>query len=253
MDIFSSIKKPTLLLDEAKTRANIRRISQKAKLQGVRFRPHFKTHQSAVIGEWFREEGVSSITVSSVDMALYFVRHGWKDITIAFPVNLRQIDEIRQLAQKIKLGLLVESPETVQFLADNLSAAGVADTWIKVDTGAHRTGLPWQQAKAVIELAHKIRSVPALLLCGLLTHAGNTYSSPSPAEVCRRYSESVNHLLDLRQQLAYNSLAGLEISTGDTPGSSLCDFGPVDEVRPGNFVFYDSKQLQIGSDRKSVV
>jgi D-serine deaminase-like pyridoxal phosphate-dependent protein len=250
MSIFPSIKKPTLLLDEQKTRANIRHISQKADAQGVRFRPHFKTHQSAVIGEWFREEGVSCITVSSVDMAQYFARHGWQDITIAFPVNLRQIDEIRQLASKIKLGLLVESSETIQFLAENLSGLTV-DAWIKIDTGAHRTGLPWDQAEPVVQLAGQILAAPALHLCGLLTHAGNTYRSASPAEVCRFYNESVEHMLSLRQVFATSGLPAMQISVGDTPGSSLCDFGPVDEVRPGNFVFYDAKQLQIGSCRWS--
>ena len=247
MDIFSSIKKPTLLLDEQKTRANIRRMCQKAAQQGVHFRPHFKTHQSAAIGEWFREEGVCCITVSSIDMALYFARHGWQNITIAFPVNIRQIAEICQLASTIKLGVLVESPETVQFLAKNISLPTDLDTWIKVDAGAHRTGLPWQQAEAILRLAHEIQSTPGLHLSGLLTHAGNTYGAASPAEVCRRYTESVNRMLELRQKLAQDGLAGLEVSVGDTPGASLCDFGPVDEVRPGNFVFYDSKQLQIGS------
>ena len=37
---------------------------------------------------------------------------------------------------------------------------------------------------------------------------------------------------------------------GDTPGSSLCpDLGAVDEIRPGNFIFYDAQQAQIGSCR----
>ncbi|HMD89269.1 MAG TPA: alanine racemase [Anaerolineaceae bacterium] len=246
MSLFTSIKKPTLLLDKQKARANIHRMRLKVNQQGVHFRPHFKTHQSAVIGEWFREEGVDCITVSSIDMAFYFARHGWQDITIAFPVNLRQIDEISMLASTIKLGLLVESRETIQFLSKNLAATST-NTWIKIDTGAHRTGLPWQQADAITQLAREIQSTPALHLCGLLTHAGNTYSATSPDEVCRRYGESVDCLLDVRQKLAATGLASLEISVGDTPGSSLCDFGEVDEVRPGNFVFYDSKQLQVGS------
>ena len=63
----------------------------------VRFRPHFKTHQSAAIGEWFRAEGVAAITTSSVEMATYFAEQGWNDITIAFPANVREIDQINRL------------------------------------------------------------------------------------------------------------------------------------------------------------
>jgi D-serine deaminase-like pyridoxal phosphate-dependent protein len=83
-----AIQKPTLLLSRQRAMANIEKMAQKALHSGVRFRPHFKTHQSAQVGEWFREFGVEAITVSSVEMALYFAQHGWRDITIAFPVNL---------------------------------------------------------------------------------------------------------------------------------------------------------------------
>ena len=85
MTLFDTIKKPTLLLNANQTRKNIQWMVQKAGAEDIRLRPHFKTHQSAVIGEWFREAGVTAITVSSVDMAAYFADHGWKDITIAFP------------------------------------------------------------------------------------------------------------------------------------------------------------------------
>jgi D-serine deaminase-like pyridoxal phosphate-dependent protein len=54
---FSKIMKPTLLLDEEKCRRNIRTMAEKARSSGVIFRPHFKTHQSIEIGNWFREEG----------------------------------------------------------------------------------------------------------------------------------------------------------------------------------------------------
>jgi D-serine deaminase-like pyridoxal phosphate-dependent protein len=68
----STIATPTLLLDEGRARRNLDGMAARAARAGVRFRPHFKTHQSARIGEWFREAGVHSITVSSVRMAAYF-------------------------------------------------------------------------------------------------------------------------------------------------------------------------------------
>ena len=112
-----TIIKPTLLLDKGKALQNINCMADKAKRNSIRFRPHFKTHQSAQIGEWFREFGVNAITVSSVEMAMYFAQHGWKDITIAFPVNILEIDNINKLASSIQLNLLVESEQTVAFLS----------------------------------------------------------------------------------------------------------------------------------------
>ncbi|HEX9018273.1 MAG TPA: alanine racemase [Anaerolineaceae bacterium] len=254
--LFSTIEKPTLLLDPLAVRRNIHRMAEKVRAanragQPVRFRPHFKTHQSAEIGEWFRPEGVTAITTSSVDMAQYFAASGWDDITIAFSANLRQAGALAALAAQVKLGLLVESVETVQQLAQVIQQP--VDLWLKVDAGAHRTGLLWEnpsEAAQVIEAVRECSSQNAgrFRLRGLLTHAGNTYGGIGQDEVCRRYSESGQHMQSLRSALHEMGLGPLEISVGDTPGTSLCaDLGPVDEIRPGNFVFYDAMQLHIGS------
>ncbi|MHA1225086.1 MAG: alanine racemase, partial [Candidatus Heimdallarchaeaceae archaeon] len=82
---------------------NIERMIQKADRNRVRFRPHFKTHQSIEVGRWFRKFDVKGITVSSVKMAECFATDGWKDITIAFPVNILEIEKINKLSKKIDL------------------------------------------------------------------------------------------------------------------------------------------------------
>ena len=99
---------PTLLIDEARVRRNIGRIVAKGAATNTELIPHFKTHQSISIGDWFKEFGVNSITVSSVSMAKYFADHFWNDITIAFPVNLLEIENIKELSGKVKLNLLVD-------------------------------------------------------------------------------------------------------------------------------------------------
>lgn len=87
-----------------------------------------------------------------------------------------------------------------------------------------------------------------LLLRGLLTHDGRTYHANSPEEVRRMYHEGVSRLNQIRESIASKGLLEIEISVGDTPECSLCeDFGDVDEIRPGNFVFFDTMQLTIGS------
>jgi D-serine deaminase-like pyridoxal phosphate-dependent protein len=219
---------------------------KRATHQPLRFRPHFKTHQSAEIGEWFREEGVTSITVSSLDMALYFAQQGWEDITLAFPANLRQAKALAGLAQNIRLGLLVESCETVRHLGETLE--NTVDIWIKIDVGAQRTGLPWQDPARVLEVAQAAQTQPNMRLRGLLTHAGQIYGARGVEAVCDSYEECVDRMYEMRMELAQHGLEGLEISVGDTPGASLvADPGPIDEIRPGNFVFYDAQQMQIGS------
>ena len=132
-------KKPTLIIDTLKVKRNIEKMLRKTVESKVVFRPHFKTHQSAEIGRLFREKGIIKITVSSVSMAEYFANHGWNDITIAFPVNLLEINEINRLVSDISLNLLVESSFSARFLNEHLT--NCVGIFIKIDTGYHRTGI----------------------------------------------------------------------------------------------------------------
>jgi len=245
LGILDQLDAPTLLVNPSIARNNIAQMADKARLQGVRLRPHFKTHQSAQVGEWFREVGVETITTSSVEMADYFARHNWQDILIAFPVNIRQMQAINDLAHRIRLGILVESVESVQALTSGLKAP--VDLWIKIDSGSGRTGLVWDQVGPIKDLIRAVSANPGLHLRGLLTHAGNTYSAPSRAEIIPRYQTSVSRMIDLQSAVEVSGYGRLEISVGDTPGCTLApSLGAVDEIRPGNFVFFDAQMMHLG-------
>jgi D-serine deaminase-like pyridoxal phosphate-dependent protein len=238
------IEKPTILINVNQVKRNIERMAVKAQSQGIRFRPHFKTHQSAAIGEWFRQAGVTAITVSSLEMAQYFAQHGWDDITVAFPANLRQVGGFNELARSIHLGLLVESIETGEYLANHLAAA--MDVWIEIDDGTNRSGVRWDCPEKVHQLVTILQSRSHFRTVGLLTHAGRIYRAGTRTEINRIYHETVERMIWVRQFLARQGVA-LEISVGDTPGCTVCaDLGPVDEIRPGNFVLYDAMQLVMG-------
>lgn len=235
-----TIKRPTLIIDEKIVRNNISRMIRKADASGVTLRPHFKTHHSADIGEWYHDAGVQKITVSSVSMAQYFASHGWKDITIAFPYNWLEIEEINALSAKVKLSLLIESEESLAHLDQN--ARFPVDYYIKIDVGSHRTGLEPDQ----FEIIQKLSEGTDKLTCkGLLAHAGHTYRARGENDISSIHSSALNTILDLKQKLGRNEL---KISYGDTPsGSKVENWSMVDEMRPGNFVYYDLMQSQIGS------
>lgn len=236
------IEKPTLLLDRQKAERNISRMMAKANRNGVRLRPHFKTHQSAIIGEWFRAQGITDITVSSVDMARYFARHGWDDITIAFPVNWLEIEKINQLAETIRLNLLVESVETVEFLTANLRHP--VSLWMKIDTGYGRTGVHWQAHGAIKEIADAIAAASRLTFAGILTHAGHAYGPTTHSRAAHIYQETISRMHAVKTALAKPDLL---ISIGDTPTCTLIDdLTGANEIRPGNFIFYDYMQVQNG-------
>src|SRR5665648_180036 len=115
------ITKPTLLLNKEIVLRNIQKMVRKAKDHNLIFRPHFKTHQSIEIGEWFKEAGIQCITVSSLTMANYFADFGWDDITIAFSVNIPEIPEMNELASRIKLNVLIENKEGLTALQEQIT------------------------------------------------------------------------------------------------------------------------------------
>ena len=241
-----NIHKPSLLVDEAICRENIRRMAGKARRLGVQFRPHFKTHQSKLIGSWFREEGVSAITVSSMSMASYFIEDGWDDITIAFPVNIREFSEIMDLSAKARLNILVTMPETLEAFSGLLNKVSQPiGVFIKIDTGYHRTGLQPSNEDEIEKIIAVSNSNPLLIFKGFLTHTGQTYQARGKEEIEAISREAFGQMLALKTRFGSRPII---LSVGDTPACSILEnFQGMDEIRPGNFVFYDVMQAVIGS------
>ena len=238
------ITKPTLLIDEQKCKRNIQFMVERSKDFGVELRPHFKTHQSLEIGRWFKEAGVKKITVSSLEMAKYFSKE-WEDITVAFPINIREMDTINELASRINLNILVESTETVSFLINHLEHK--VNFFIKLNIGNDRTGI-YPKDIALIDAIFDLEMKSDVLnFLGFLGHAGQTYKCRSKEEIISAHISAKSKMIALKfhYQTQYPNLI---LSSGDTPSASVAtDFSGLDELRPGNFVFYDLMQVEIGS------
>lgn len=237
------IIQPTLKIDTAKCKANIQRMVEKAQRNHVIFRPHFKSHQSHEIGLWFREYGVEKITVSSVSMAQYFADNGWNDITIAFPMNILEIERINKLAKNIHLNLLIESKKVLEFAEKNLKTQ--TGVFIKIDAGYHRTGIPIENHNAIDELIKRFSSMKKCIFKGFLVHNGHTYNASSTEKIIDIHVKTLQKLKLLKEKYLF-SFPDLILSFGDTPTMSILEnFENVDEIRPGNFVFYDLMQSQL--------
>lgn len=243
------IIKPTLFVDEQKCKSNIQAMAEKAKRNNLIFRPHFKTHQSIEIGNWFKSFGVDKITVSSLEMALYFA-DDWKDITVAFPVNVLEIDLINQLASKIRLNILIESLEAIRLL--NQEITNQVHFFIKIDIGYHRSGIAPDNTILIDEILANI-DTDKLIFDGFLGHAGHSYKAKSYEEISKIHYNSIETLQPLKKKYT-TFYPDLLLSVGDTPTCSVMnDFTMVDEIRPGNFVFYDLTQTQIGSNKENQI
>jgi D-serine deaminase-like pyridoxal phosphate-dependent protein len=237
------ISLPTLILNEDICRRNIRRMVNKAAQHGLEFRPHFKTHVSDEVGTWFAEEGVDRITCSSFLMAEYFVDSGWKDVGVAFPVNILESERIRNLAARCKLHVLAESAELVDQLAAEVGEA--LHVWIKIDLGYNRTGVSFEKKQEIEWIIKRIQTIPQFSFEGFLSHSGHSYQARSTGEILAVHQTALDRIKAVRGRF---SDLNFKWSYGDTPCASIADdFAGIQELRPGNFVFYDVMQEQIGS------
>ncbi|MDD3878067.1 MAG: alanine racemase [Bacteroidales bacterium] len=239
-----NLHNPSLLLDEAQCKANIFKMASKIG-KGCLFRPHFKTHQSAQIGQWFRDCGIDKITVSSPAMAHYFIENGWRDITIAMPFNMHWIPFVNSHAQNVWFNILVEDEFVLKkCMEEIIFPCGV---FIKIDTGYRRTGLSPEDSLEINNILNFFRQKSRLKFMGFLTHAGHTYKAKSKDEIIGVYYNA-HVLMSMLKQKYIEDFPELIISYGDTPSCSIAEeLNHFDEYRPGNFVFYDLMQLEIGS------
>ncbi len=238
------ISVPTLLLDVDKCKKNIMDMRLKAQKHNLDFRPHFKTHQSLEIGKWFKEAGVDKITVSSLEMAAYFSKE-WEDITVAFPANILEIERINELAKNIQLNLLIASVETATYLQEHLTSA--TGFFIKIDAGYHRTGIIPADTETIDAILKVADSSALLSFKGFLAHSGHTYKCRNKTDILKIHAECMRVLIQLKNKYK-ESYPEMILSLGDTPSCSVADnFEGIDEIRPGNFVFYDLTQNLIGA------
>ena len=68
-------------------------------------------------------------------MAKYFSKY-WDDITIAFPVNILELDDVIMLQEKIKINLLVDSYEVLEILEKKLRSK--INIYLKININIQR-------------------------------------------------------------------------------------------------------------------
>lgn len=86
---------------------------------------------------------------------------------------------------------------------------------------------------------------PRLHFKGFYCHAGHSYKSSDPDHKSAIYEKACSDLGSLKK---YFSSYEPIVLYGDTPiCSTREDFSGIDEITPGNFIFYDLTQLMLGS------
>jgi D-serine deaminase-like pyridoxal phosphate-dependent protein len=244
-----SIQTPAFLVDRAVVQRNCDAMRIKAEQSGVAFRTHVKTHKCVEIGRMQHGGGVGWITASTLAEAEYFAADGFRDITWAVPVALDKLERVAALGSRVeRLNIVIDSERARRAVEDFAASHGVTfNVFLKVDCGYHRAGIDPDDPDSV-RLAIALGSSESIHFQGLLTHAGHSYNARDVEEIRRVAAEESACLTRFRALLATEGLGEVRRSIGSTPTAAVVDrFSDCDEVRPGNYVFFDAFQSTIGS------
>lgn len=242
----SSLPTPALLLDLDTVERNIERMAAKAERLGVALRPHLKTHKCAEIAALQLARSGAGATVSTLEEARFFAAHGIDDLTWAYPTILSRLDEVAELAGSTTLRLVIDSREALAALA---GLGRPLHVWLKVDCGYHRAGVD-PMGDDALHLAGELNGSDHLVFDGILSHSGHAYDAASPELARRVADEERDVMVACAERLRDAGIPVPSISVGSTPAmSAVRDLTEVDEIRPGNYVFFDYTQVCLGSCR----
>jgi D-serine deaminase-like pyridoxal phosphate-dependent protein len=239
---------PSLLLDLDKLEANIKDMSEFAAENNLAIRPHIKTHKSVKIAKMQMEAGAIGITVAKISEAEVMVAGGINDILVAYPISKQQKIHrvLRLLSKGVNLKIAVDHIEQLKYLQKDLEHSPfVLEVWIKVNSGLDRCGV--ESVEEVIKLAQAV-FLSKIKLGGIFTHAGHSYAAKTQEEIRQIAIQEGNVVAESAIECERVGIPIPIRSVGSTPTYRYSGLiNGINEVRPGNAVFFDHIQVGLGS------
>jgi D-serine deaminase-like pyridoxal phosphate-dependent protein len=144
--------------------------------------------------------------------------------------------------------ILIDQPETAAAVdAYGRSNDVCFSALLKVDCGYHRAGVD-PATPASVRLAEQIQAAKQIHFKGILTHAGHSYHCRNREEIIAVAQQERDVMAKFAARLKQCGLVCETISVGSTPTAVYAPgWQGVSEIRPGNYVFFDKFQADIGS------
>eukprot|EP00629_Pelagomonadales_sp_RCC1024_P008753 CAMPEP_0119267440 /NCGR_PEP_ID=MMETSP1329-20130426/5578_1 /TAXON_ID=114041 /ORGANISM="Genus nov. species nov., Strain RCC1024" /LENGTH=424 /DNA_ID=CAMNT_0007267365 /DNA_START=166 /DNA_END=1437 /DNA_ORIENTATION=+ len=260
----SDVRTPALVVYKSVLERNAARMRSRAEALGCSLRVHcktIKTLEGAVIATAGTKRG---ITVSTLAEAEFYEAGGFDDMIYAIPLSFDKIPAVEALAERLDaFHVLVDHPQQVRLLgarrgaafsmqveplASRPEGAPRISVYVGVDCGYHRDGVD-PNDPASLALVKRIDECGALSFAGLYTHGGHSYDCQSIDEVRAVAAQERDEIVAFAEKCRAAGVAVPSVGVGSTP---TCSNPPahlegVDEMHPGNFMYYDLVQTRLGS------
>ncbi|TCS64790.1 alanine racemase [Varunaivibrio sulfuroxidans] len=252
MDIEGLIT-PALILDRRRLLSNAALMRDRAGRLGVTLRPHMKTAKSPEIGrialgcDVGDADGTGPVTVSTLREADYFRGHGFNDILYAVAIAPGKLDQAAgMMSWGLDLKIVTDTVQGARAIAAHGSPFQVL---IEIDCGDHRGGVADGDA-ALLEIAAAVEDGGKAKICGVMTHAGQSYDCRTPESMAEVAEIERRAAVDAADRLREAGFSCSIVSVGSTPTATFArDLSGVTEIRPGVYMFSDLFQAAIGTSR----
>lgn len=239
---------PALLVDGPALVENVSGMAARAEAAGVELWPHAKTHKSREIARLQLDHGAAGLTVATLREAECFADAGFGNLLLASPpVGDWRLDCLCRLAVRVDIRVVFDGLESVALLDDacRRTAAPIRYLW-EVDCGVGRFGTVPGSTTAQL-IARATSEYPHASFDGLMTFGGHAYAAADAAGIAAAGQDEKDALQETASALGSLGIEARARSAGTTPTShQLVDAGPITEIRPGNYVFYDATQVMLG-------
>lgn len=236
---------PAPVVDMDRLAHNLDRMAAYATLQGLRLRPHVKTHKSPRIAAEQLRLGAVGLTCATLREAEVMATV-CDDLLVAYPpVGAARLERLARLPADVRVSVAADDANAL----DALSVAArlghrTIDVLVELDLGMHRVGVT--SPEKAVALARHIERSPGLRFAGVQFYPGHIR-----APVGEQDSAVIQLRRDLGGYLDALAGAGLEppvVSGGSTPAAwRMHEVAGVTEVRPGTYVYNDRTTAQIGA------
>jgi D-serine deaminase-like pyridoxal phosphate-dependent protein len=242
----ADIDTPALLVDLEAMEANLRRVADYTERNGLRLRPHTKTHKSPRIGRRQLELGAAGLTVAKVGEAEVMLDAAPSDMLVAYPViGHSKLERLMAVARRAHVTVSLDSLFAAQQLSEAAQAAGViVGVLAETDVGLGRVGV--SPGRELVDLAQGIERLAGLTFEGIAFYPGHIKDNGAASmEALAALGGLIQSILaDFRRE----GIQARIVSGGSTPSLYHShELAGLNEIRPGTYVYNDWNTVTSGA------
>jgi D-serine deaminase-like pyridoxal phosphate-dependent protein len=245
------IDSPALLIYKDRVASNIQTMVNIVG-DAKRLVPHVKTHKMAEIVKMQLTAGISQFKCATIAEAEMLSEAGAESILIAYQLNFSKAKRFLSLIKKypqIEFASLVDNSASAKMLNDLFEKEKlIANVFIDVDSGMHRTGIaPAAVAVAgvpannnpLFNLFLELQKLPNINFQGLHIYDGHIRDGDFEIRK-QKVAEAFEKINAVKQQIIKNSnLPDVKVIAGGTPTFTVHALNKEELCSPGTCVLWD--------------